>query len=582
MSRTGSHPADGDLLRYADGELTPADSRRVRGHLDACWQCRAELSEIEQTIGRCVRYRNEELAPRLPEPPAPWMDIHARVIELDQVLNGRPWYARVWEAASGALVRQRAWATAVAMLLIGALVVNQLRNAPTVRAAELLEKAARAQAGRVERVAEPRRIEVRTGARRAVRTVGSGTAAASTVAPSSGTLAAVAPLFARARYDWADPLSAASFARWRDGLAEKRDEVTTIRDAAAPERRWYRVRTSTKSSYLESAMLQIGAEDLRPVEAAFEFGSQERVEISDLGPAPELAAAEAAAAEIVEMDARRAPPAASALTPMAPRSPAPAATELERPATAGEELEVLAALHRLGADLGEPVEVAREGARVIVKGLGVNPELGRRIAAELASMPHALVRLEEPAGEIPGSASSVVRGPAAGSGSRWQREIETQLGGRAEYDQFVDRMLSASEQLMVRMHALRRLAERFGPATVAQLTPPEQAVLQGLVREHTRAAMAQARVLDTLSRPVIVAMGVTPTAPAVTREANWQAEAAAMFGDARRADRLVAAILGGMPADGAQGLAGELPEQLLSATSALRLRAAEFSRQTLP
>ena len=75
MSNTMRHPEDDQLLRYADGELTPRQARKIQAHLQACWQCRTELEELQNTIGECVRYRNHVLAEHLPEAPAAWRDL---------------------------------------------------------------------------------------------------------------------------------------------------------------------------------------------------------------------------------------------------------------------------------------------------------------------------------------------------------------------------------------------------------------------------------------------------------------------------------------------------------------------------
>ena len=48
------HPEDGLLLRYLDGELPGRQARQVRTHLEACWQCRAEVEELGAAIGECV------------------------------------------------------------------------------------------------------------------------------------------------------------------------------------------------------------------------------------------------------------------------------------------------------------------------------------------------------------------------------------------------------------------------------------------------------------------------------------------------------------------------------------------------
>ena len=55
-------------------------------------------------------------------------------------------------------------------------------------------------------------------------------------------------------------------------------------------------------------------------------------------------------------------------------APSPVAVPLR---ALGDELQVRSALHRIGADLGEPVDVRREGAKVIVMSTGLGPRAGR-------------------------------------------------------------------------------------------------------------------------------------------------------------------------------------------------------------
>ena len=74
------HPEDGLLLRYLDGELPGRKARQIRSHLEACWQCRAQVEELQGVIGDCVRYRKNVLAPGLPPPPEPW-----RSLDFDRV-----------------------------------------------------------------------------------------------------------------------------------------------------------------------------------------------------------------------------------------------------------------------------------------------------------------------------------------------------------------------------------------------------------------------------------------------------------------------------------------------------------------
>ncbi len=81
------HPEEEQLLRYSDGELPARASSEVRSHLEACWQCRANLEELEQTVGACVRYRSTVLQRHLPAPPAPWTDIYRSFGEIDATFD---------------------------------------------------------------------------------------------------------------------------------------------------------------------------------------------------------------------------------------------------------------------------------------------------------------------------------------------------------------------------------------------------------------------------------------------------------------------------------------------------------------
>ena len=70
MSSLERHPHADDLLRYADGELPARQMRKIRSHLESCWQCRTELEEMQNVVGECVRYRKSVLEPHLPAPPS--------------------------------------------------------------------------------------------------------------------------------------------------------------------------------------------------------------------------------------------------------------------------------------------------------------------------------------------------------------------------------------------------------------------------------------------------------------------------------------------------------------------------------
>src|SRR5436309_14851910 len=95
MRNAQRHPDADALVRYADGELPVRQARKVRSHLESCWQCRTALEELQGVIGECVRYRQNVLQPLMPEPPAAWRDIYHGFDEIDAALERRPWFERL-------------------------------------------------------------------------------------------------------------------------------------------------------------------------------------------------------------------------------------------------------------------------------------------------------------------------------------------------------------------------------------------------------------------------------------------------------------------------------------------------------
>jgi anti-sigma factor RsiW len=69
MTHQEIHPADQELLLYADGELPWRSVARVRAHLAACWGCRSRMAEIEHTIADFMAF-HETLNTELPPPAA--------------------------------------------------------------------------------------------------------------------------------------------------------------------------------------------------------------------------------------------------------------------------------------------------------------------------------------------------------------------------------------------------------------------------------------------------------------------------------------------------------------------------------
>ncbi len=550
MSSLGTrHPAGEQLLLFADGELAARESDDIRSHLKACWQCRNELEEIERTIGQCVRYR-KVLDSCLPSPPAPWFDIYPRLARIDE--SQRRWrsMSRLLKPLAVLWSRPRRWVPAVATIVLIAVVIEQFRQAPSVQAAELLRKAIAAAESQPRPV---RRIQIRTRTRSLTRVLGSRAVPAKTQERGDA-VASIESLFLAAHYSWDDPLSAKSYARWRDQLSDKQDEVIVEPDH-------YQLRTTTASGDLLEATLRLSVPDLHAVAGTLQFRDHELVEISELPglPAPsQVAASEEPAA------------------PVGPPHPVGSyrTSQVFVPAaTPGDELAVLAALHRLGADLGDPVDVNRSGAEILVTGTGLTPERQQEIRQEVGALPRVSLRLSsEPAGAIPTlddlSQSRISVSPGTGP---LQTAMENRLGGRAAFEQFADHIFDLTDAYMSRAHALRRLAQRFPPDVELQMTGRERQLLEQIRLDHAQALLDNVAGVEDRIRSAI---GITlDDGPPVKSSPEWQDETERVFGEACQSEAMLVSLLGAAPD---QFQSPQLPAQVAAALAQLRKRVENY------
>lgn len=498
MSKQRSgHPDEEQLLRYADGELSPRESAELKLHLEACWDCRAALDRVEAAVADCVYYRKNVLQPHLPPPPAPWRDLTPgfAAIRAEIAAETPPWWRALWEA----IATPRIWIPAVAALAVAAFViVPEWSKAPTpVQAAVLLRKAVAAAPG----PAKPRRLRIRTSQSTDARMV------------------TVQPLFARARYDSADPLSAKAYLDWSSGLGAAKTESVSERGE------YYDIATHTAASELTNALLTLRQENLAPTRGMFTFKDAGWVEITEEPTA--------GGAELSSSAPRR--ETKPAVTVPAVEPPAPA--------TIADELRVLEALHRMGADLGDPVEVVRDGAHVTVRGFGLDPR--RQTQIEQAARAAALNARVQFAAEGNVAEPPPVNGAAlavrAGA-SPLEAELERQLGSRQAVGQFTSDIFDRTERIMERAHAIQRLAARF-PDARATLGVAELGVYSAIQRDHTRALLAAQRELADLLKPILPGSDVNQSGGVAATTAT----PAALFATARALERSLSMLLGAAP-----------------------------------
>jgi hypothetical protein len=196
------------------------------------------------------------------------------------------------------------------------------------------------------------------------------------------------------------------------------------------------------------------------------------------------------------------------------------------------EVRVFAALHRLGADLGEPVEVARGAdGKTVVSGAGVAPARQAEIREALAAEPEVSIRFSDPAG-APGAAPTGAQ--VESRRSPLEARVRSFAVSQEAYENFSDRALDESEELLARAHALRILAERFPAARRADLRDPERDLLDSMIAAHRAAFRLHARALLRLIEPLAAALDAPRLAAA----------AADPLDAAQRIDRVLSAIFG--------------------------------------
>ena len=88
---SAAHLTDEELLLAADGELASGDIVQVKAHLAACWDCRARMTEIEETIAGFIRVHRRTFDSQLPPVAGPRALLRARLAELAAQPEAHSW-----------------------------------------------------------------------------------------------------------------------------------------------------------------------------------------------------------------------------------------------------------------------------------------------------------------------------------------------------------------------------------------------------------------------------------------------------------------------------------------------------------
>jgi hypothetical protein len=487
------HASEESLQRFSDGELGAGEADAIRRHVAACVECSVRLDAIGRASDTYLEYHRGTLKVQDPAPPRPWQDLRPVLSALNATTSrargGTPEGISRPAGNSRSRRTMRGWLAVAAALIVAVAVYYRMNRPAPVSAAELLRKAAAVEAAAPN---PARRIRVRTSRRSILRP------AVLPAGRSGFTEPGLEAVFLAAHFSWQDPLSARSFAAWRDQLPEKQDRVRVIEAT-------YEIHTTTRYGPLTEAVLVLDAHDLHPLSETFQF-TGDRVEIVPEDSAPAV------------------PPAP--LASHTGSSPSPPA------AGAAQELHVIAALHAIGADLGEAIQVTRRDGLLLVEATGLTTARAQQVRDAIAPIAGVTLRFDVPDAMPMDPTRSGRAATAAGVRS----QLEAILG-----EEGVNRILDASEAVMARVYALRSLSRRFPQAVEAQFADTNRNALASIRNDHVSGIITHLRSLQSALARLLPQLPRAGTPP----PANWQARAGRIFTVAQRVDHLLTRILAG-------------------------------------
>ena len=222
-------------------------------------------------------------------------------------------------------------------------------------------------------------------------------------------------------------------------------------------------------------------------------------------------------------------------------APAPTAPDIET-----VEVDCRYALHQIGADAGDPIEIRQRKtdgrAELVVSGVVPSPNRRAEIERALAGLPAVTldVKTED---EIslealpPARDSSAVRVTSARSPI--EKQLLAYFGKPAAVEQFKRDAMSADERFMTHVWALRRLAIRYPSPP---LNPGSRRKLEEIRADHQRMLRDALAGAIALVEPLLVAVAGPPDSAAAS---------GTVFERAQRIEQLTIALLSGAGPAGA-------------------------------
>jgi hypothetical protein len=527
-----NHPDESQLLLALEHELPPDGIAEIEEHLGQCWSCRARSEEMQRGIFAFVEYRENRYLPSLAEPPNEFRgfprELRKLVVEIES-----PGPATRLRRALQSLLTLPAyvrWSTAVALITIVALLWAQVFNPAVVSANELLTRAIAAQNPTVpangsapRRKTVRQRVQLRSGARTVVRTF-------------EWTLGDTRN---QSRWElqedldkWDRPLTAESFAEWRNSLASKSDGVRRSQQLLT-------LTTTPQTGPIKQASIVVRAADFHPLEQRILFSDEQELDFLELG------------FEVADEVAPTAQP------PLRQRSSSTSVQNVKPRGNLDEiELAVRYKLFTEKLDIGEDLQISRTANELMVAGVASSKERADAIVSLLTRMENVRVKVTFPqAGNISpspaGSARTTMKDTqVTATPPLAEALLSKEFPSSNERAYFVNAWLAASDEALSHVWALKQIADRYSESEESRLSPGSRDKLRDMLLVHLGAVGQANSDLDSLLK--LLPNSLDATLPDVT---DLQFGITLLFRNVQEQDSLVAKLVAITPAGG-EGLAG--------------------------
>jgi hypothetical protein len=326
---------------------------------------------------------------------------------------------------------------------------------------------------------------------------------------------------------WNDPLSPAAYMQWRASAGAAKDEVThtvpgewtvqtRVRNESADDQK-----TDHPEPRIVAASLTVRAHDFHPLaeRLEIEFGSganrsQREVEFSELDYAVIPSDALSQVNPPVEIASRPSAPTVPAHTVPAPPVLGPSPIEL-----ADDEMAARYALHRVGADLGDQIEIQlinSDPARsappntVVVRGVVDSKERRDQLLSAVGEVPNTKTDVHtpdeitlSPSDAAPLAEPKITQTEILSSRSPVEKQLLDHCGSKENAEVFTRRAFAITESLTAEAWALKHLDDRYPGADRPQLSASSRQLLEQMLRDHDEALRRDAAELATLLKPLL-------------------------------------------------------------------------------